>query len=132
MFLIGPALLEVSAHRILHRLHETHGAPALAAAAEIPVLSAALDQHAAAVRDILRHGVPGASKVPSAVLLAGYARGLLDQVRETNAAERDIDDPSGAPTMRGNAPRNLFGWAEADWAQLRLAGVCLHAMRQPA
>ncbi|MEU4342274.1 DUF6401 family natural product biosynthesis protein [Nocardia sp. NPDC023852] len=132
MFLIGPALLEVSAHRILHRLHETHGVPALAAAAAIPALSAALDQHAAAVRDILRHGVPGASKVPAAVLLAGYARGLLDQVRETSATERESDDPSRVPTMRGHAPGDLIGWAEADWAQLRLAGVCLHAMRQPA
>ncbi|MGO4616238.1 DUF6401 family natural product biosynthesis protein [Nocardia sp. 2YAB30] len=132
MFLIGPTLLEVSAQRILHRLHETYGVPALAAAAEIPALSAALDQHAAAVRDILRHGVPGASKVPAAVLLAGYARGLLDQVRETSAAGPDIDEPSGVPTMLGNAPGDLIGWAEADWAQLRLAGVCLHAMRRPA
>ncbi|MEU7214907.1 DUF6401 family natural product biosynthesis protein [Nocardia iowensis] len=123
MFLLGPALLEVSARKILNRLHKTHGVPALAAAAELPALSAALDQHAAAVRDILELGVEGAARVPVSVLLAGYARGLLDHVREV-AAEH------GA--MTSSTPGDLGSWADADWVQLRLASVCLHASRQPA
>ncbi|WP_378733851.1 DUF6401 family natural product biosynthesis protein [Nocardia brasiliensis] len=123
MFLLGPALLEVSARKILNRLHKTHGVPALAAAAELPALSAALDQHAAAVRDILELGVEGAARVPVSVLLAGYARGLLDHVREV-AAEH------GATTS--TTPGDLGSWADADWVQLRLASVCLHASRQPA
>ncbi len=124
MFLLGPALLEVSARKILTRLHKTHGVPALAAAAELPALSAALDQHAAAVRDILTLGVEESARVPVSVLLAGYARGLLDHVREA-AADR------GAP-MTSAAPDDLGSWANADWVQLRLASVCLHASLQPA
>ncbi|QBS41251.1 DUF6401 family natural product biosynthesis protein [Nocardia sp. CS682] len=124
MFLLGPALLEVSARKILNRLHKTHGVPALAAAAELPALSAALDQHAAAVRDILTLGVEESARVPVSVLLAGYARGLLDHVREV-AADR------GAP-MTGTAPGDLGSWANADWVQLRLASVCLHPSLQPA
>ncbi|WP_225725246.1 MULTISPECIES: DUF6401 family natural product biosynthesis protein [unclassified Nocardia] len=118
MFLLGPALLEVSAHRILTRLHRTHGVPALAAAAQMPALLARLDQHAAAVRDILAVGVPDSAKVPAGVLLAGYVRGLLDEAR--------------TGTGMGSAPSDLDEWAEADWLQLRLAGVCLHAARQAA
>ncbi|MEU7140342.1 DUF6401 family natural product biosynthesis protein [Nocardia sp. NPDC046473] len=119
MFLLGPALLEVSARKILTRLHKTHGVPALAAAAELPALSAALDQHAAAVRDILELGVESAARVPMSVLLAGYARGLLDQVRE-----------AAGHGMTGAAPSDLGSWANADWVQLRLASVCLHPSQQ--
>ncbi|WP_069164640.1 DUF6401 family natural product biosynthesis protein [Nocardia altamirensis] len=119
MFSLGPALLEVSARKILTRLHKTHGMPALAAAAELPALSAALDQHAAAVRDIIELGVEDAAKVPVSVLLAGYARGLVDQVREAQ-------EP-GRQALTSAAPDDLGSWANAGWAQLRLASVCLHA-----
>ncbi|QIS06105.1 hypothetical protein F5X71_30760 [Nocardia brasiliensis] len=125
MFLLGPALLEVSARKILNRLHKTHGVPALAAAAQLPALSAALDQHAAAVRDILEWGVEDAAKVPAPVLLAGYARGLLDQVREAATGAEGTG-------LTGAAPGDLGSWASADWLQLRLAGVCLHAARTTA
>ncbi|WP_040738720.1 DUF6401 family natural product biosynthesis protein [Nocardia tenerifensis] len=120
MFLFGPALLEVSARKILNRLHKTHGGPALAAAAELPALSAALDQHAAAVRDILELGVEGSARVPVSVLLAGYARGLLDHVREAAAGHGTVSA----------APSDLDSWANADWVQLRLASVCLHSSRR--
>ncbi|MEV6322566.1 DUF6401 family natural product biosynthesis protein [Nocardia sp. NPDC051787] len=132
MFLLGPAFFEVSARRTLHRLHQTHGAPASAAAARLPALSAVLDQHAAAVRDILRHGVADSSDVPPTVLLAGYARGLLDQVREARTAERDSHGPADVPERQGKVPQDVREWAEADWIHLRLAGVCLHGMRNPA
>ncbi|WP_067835589.1 DUF6401 family natural product biosynthesis protein [Nocardia lijiangensis] len=120
MFLLGPALLEVSARRLLNRLNTTHGAPARIAAAEFPVVSAALDQHAAAVRDILDFGVEDAGSVPAAVLLAGYARGLLDHAGPADA---------GTVPFVSAAPEDPLGWVDADWLQLRLAGVCLHAAR---
>lgn len=144
MFSFGPVLLEASARKILNRLHKTHGEPALAAAAEHPALMAVLDQHAAAVRDILELGVPGAAEIPAEVLLAGYARGLLDQVRDNNAPTHDapvldadalvrdaparVRDAGATGRMNGVAPTDTRGWAAADWLQLRLAGVCLHAM----
>ncbi|WP_253782797.1 DUF6401 family natural product biosynthesis protein [Nocardia amikacinitolerans] len=121
MFLLGPALLEVSARRMLNRLHTTHGVPARTAAAEFPAVSAALDQHAAAVRDILDFGIDGASSVPVEVLLAGYVRGLLDHVGEPDAAPMTSEAPADAP-----------GWVHADWLQMRLAGVCQYAGNQPA
>ncbi|KZM71294.1 hypothetical protein IU500_07875 [Nocardia terpenica] len=114
MFLLGSALLEASARKTLNRLHKTHGAPASAAARELPVVCAALDQHAAAVRDILDLGVENSDATPVSVLLAGYARGLLEH--------------SGRAAVR--APRDLDDWAEADWLQLRLAGVCQLAAAQ--
>ncbi|WP_454195232.1 DUF6401 family natural product biosynthesis protein [Nocardia sp. Marseille-Q1738] len=131
MFLLGPSFLEASARRTLNRLHQTHGAPATAAAARLPALSAVLDQHAAAVRDILRHGVADSSDVPPAVLLAGYARGLLDQVRADRAAERGGYGQPDAPVTRAGLPQDVREWAEAEWIHLRLAGVCLHGMRNP-
>ncbi|MBF6330821.1 DUF6401 family natural product biosynthesis protein [Nocardia transvalensis] len=114
MFLLGSALLEVSARKTLNRLHSSHGAPALAAAQEAPAVSAALDQHAAAVRDILELGVENSATVPGSVLLAGYARGLLEH--------------SGRAAL--HAPRDPDGWLSADWLQLRLAGVCMLAAQK--
>ncbi|MGV9681025.1 DUF6401 family natural product biosynthesis protein [Nocardia sp. NPDC003482] len=108
MFLFGSALLEVSARKTLNRLHQTHGVPALAAARAVPAVSAALDQHAAAIRDILEMGVENSAAVPGSVLLAGYARGLLEH--------------SGRAAL--SAPRDPHEWSAADWLQLRLAGVC--------
>ncbi|MEV6429323.1 DUF6401 family natural product biosynthesis protein [Nocardia sp. NPDC051463] len=127
MFLLGPALLEVSARRTLTRLHKTHGVPALAAAATSPALSAALDQHSAAVRDILDLGVEDSAKVPESVLLAGYARGLLDHVRESSFRAAGGQDAGELRT-----PGTPADWANADWFQLRLAGVCLHATHRLA
>ena len=112
--MLGSALLEVSARKTLNRLHATHGAAALAAAREVPALSAALDQHAAAVRDILDVGVRDSAAVPARVLLAGYARGLLEH------ADR------GAT----RAPYEPSDWARAEWLPLRLAAVCLLARPQ--
>lgn len=104
--MLGSALLEVSARKTLKRLHRTHGVPATIAATEFPAVSALVDQHAAAVRDILDMGVENSRDVPVSVLLAGYARGLLGG-----------GDAGGAPS----APRD---WLGADWLHLRLAAVC--------
>ncbi|MGV9665213.1 DUF6401 family natural product biosynthesis protein [Nocardia niigatensis] len=108
MFVPGSALLVVSARKTLNRLQRTHGAPAAEAAAVFPGVSAAIDQHAAAVRDILDLGVENSSLVPTSVLLAGYARGILEDLREAEAI----------------VPHSLLDWQDADWLHLRLAGVC--------
>lgn len=77
------------------------------AAAEVPGLTAELDQHAAAVRDILEFGVEDAGRIPVNILLAGYVRGLIEHT------EFPVFPP--------------LDWREADWLSLRVAAVCRHA-----
>ncbi|WP_063822815.1 DUF6401 family natural product biosynthesis protein [Kribbella flavida] len=96
----------------LEWLRDALGRAELAAALRIPGVVAQLDQHAAAVRDILALGVPSGRGVDPRVLLAGYGRGLVDQAAELGRPVRRIG--------RG-------GWAGAEWLDLRLAAVCLLA-----
>lgn len=95
---------------MLSRLHEQVGTAGLAAAVAIPGLGAVVDQHAAAVRDILTAGIEPGVAVAGTVLLAGYAQGVLDHLRETGNA---LD-----------APDEAAGWLRADWASVRLLAVC--------
>lgn len=95
-----PTWAESSSRRMLARVREQIGRPA-----PLPGLTAAVDQHAAAVRDILAVGVRGPAS--GVVLLAGYARGLLDGARE-----------------RGWHLREPADWASADWLTTRLLAVC--------
>lgn len=74
-----------------------------------PALVAMVDQHAAAVRDILAASTGGVGVVE----LAGYARGVQD------VAEKSGWRP--APLQRD------AGW-DADWVTVRLAAVCLLAV----
>lgn len=106
---------EFSARRTLRQLHDQFGAAGLVTASTIPGLAAAIDQHSAAVRDILAAGVEGSAAVTGVVLLAGYARGLLDQAREQGWQPRVPADPEG--------------WTRADWLTSRLLGVCALASR---
>ena len=69
-----------------------------------------VDQHAAAVRDILTVGVESGAAVAGTVLLAGYAEGVLDHLRESGTSLRVPDDMSG--------------WLRADWVSMRLLAVC--------
>jgi hypothetical protein len=96
---------------MLSHLDDKIGAPGMAVAATVPGLAAAVDQHAAAVRDILVVGVEGPAAV-GVILLAGYARGLLDHARE-------MGWPVGAPA----------GWTRPDWLTTRLLAVCDLARR---
>lgn len=64
-----------------------------------PALAAEVDQHGAAVRDILLLGVEGAGTVGAVVLLAAYGRGLLDSAVDSE-------------------------WAPASWLGVRLMAVC--------
>ena len=101
-------LTEWRARRWLTTLSTRFGSDGLAVAALVPGLGAAVDQHAAAVRDILRQGA-GATTLPERVLLAGYARGLLERC---DASVREV--------RREAAGR----WTRADWLALRLLAVC--------
>ena len=98
--------VEIKARRTLKTLHEQVGAGLLAAAA-VPGLTAAIDQHSAAVRDIVTMGVEGSAAVAGVVLLAGYARGLVDAAKEAG--------------WRFNSPAD---WTQADWFTARLLAVC--------
>jgi hypothetical protein len=97
---------ERGAQRALNALGQRLAAGAVALAAT-PALVAAVDQHAAAVRDILAHGVEGSALVAGAVLLASYARGVLEHAQQhgwTPPAEPDA-------------------WRHADWTSVRLLAV---------
>ncbi|WP_158885111.1 DUF6401 family natural product biosynthesis protein [Amycolatopsis anabasis] len=102
--------MEAAARRSLARLHDEIGAAGLAAAAALPGLSAVVDQHSAAVRDIVTLGVEGSAAVAGVVLLSGYARGLVDQ--------------AAGQGWRLRLPGDLAGWARIDWTTARLLGVC--------
>lgn len=101
--------LERSAQRLLDRLRDQVGA-GLLAAANTPGLAAVVDQHAASVRDILSIGVEAGAGVARSVLLAGYAQGVLDHVRERGEQLR--------------VPSDAAGWVRADWLCVRLLAVC--------
>jgi hypothetical protein len=120
------AVVEWKAHRFLRRLMETVGRPGLRAVAAEPGLAAVVDQHAAAVRDIVRDGMrrsgggavatlaPARTTTGGAVRLAAYARSVLDEQRR-----------SGATIA---LPQNGI-WRPRDWATLRLIAVCQLASR---
>ncbi|PSL52447.1 hypothetical protein B0I31_113119 [Saccharothrix carnea] len=112
---------DFSARRFLDRLSDELGlAAVLAPGVLAPGVLAAIDQHGAAVRDILAFGVPAAAVAGAvaagAVVLAGYAKGVLDE-----AKAQGWDLPA------------IVDWANADWLTLRLVAVCHLARRdEPA
>jgi Family of unknown function (DUF6401) len=97
------------AQRWLADLMDQLGEAGLGAAATVPALLAAVDQHAASVRDILLLGVQGAAVAAGAVLLAGYAKGLLDQAG------------TDASRLRAAVGES---WDRADWLTVRVLAVC--------
>jgi hypothetical protein len=111
------AFAEFSARRALTQLHDQLGHAGLAAASAIPGLGAAVDQHAAAVRDIVDVGVEDSATVAGVVVLAGYARGVLDKARELG--------------WRLSTPPHLADWTRTDWLTARLVAVCALANRPP-
>ncbi|OLB76467.1 MAG: hypothetical protein AUI14_18685 [Actinobacteria bacterium 13_2_20CM_2_71_6] len=81
------------------------GTPGLAAAAALPGLLAEVDQHAAALRDLLGDG----ERAPSPIGLAGYADGLRDM----------------ASGLGWHLPQSdRVDWARAPWLLVRLVAVC--------
>jgi|SRR5215207_10172940 len=100
-------------------------ASGLAAAAAMPAVLAAIDQHGAAVRDALLVdtapdpvtameavvvGAAGLVVAPSLAQLAAYLRGILDQ--------------AGADGWRPPETDHAGWWAAADWIALRVTAVC--------
>jgi Family of unknown function (DUF6401) len=102
-------LADHHAQRWLAGLMDQVGDAGLAAASAVPALLAAVDQHAAGVRDILLLGVEGSAAAAAAVLLAGYAKGLLDQ--------------AGTDAVRLRAAVGER-WQSADWLTVRVLAVC--------
>ncbi|MET9631147.1 DUF6401 family natural product biosynthesis protein [Lentzea sp. NPDC006480] len=88
---------ENRARQWISELSDRIGVARWAALAVTPALLAEVDQHAAAVRDILVFGVEGAGTVAAVVLLTSYARGLLEIEPE---------------------------WTPASWIGVRLMAVC--------
>ncbi|MGB3440177.1 MAG: DUF6401 family natural product biosynthesis protein [Actinophytocola sp.] len=107
---MGARRLERSARRALDRLHDQVGTAGLVAAATVPGLAAVVDQHAAAVRDILTTGIESGAVVAGAVLLAGYAQGIQDHLRERGLAL--------------HIPTDAADWRTASWFHVRLLAVC--------
>jgi hypothetical protein len=99
------AALAELAHRV--------GTPGLAAAAALPGLLAAIDQHAAALRDLLGDG----TRPPSPIGLAGYADGLRDMAGDLGWQLPQPDQVK---------------WARAPWLLVRLVAVCQLAAPPPA
>ena len=95
-----------SAAATLRALWEHIGSSAAAAAADLPRLTAALDQHAAAVRDALSAGVG----IIGSAALAGYAKGILDVAK---AQLRPVG--------------HKVDWSQPTWPELRLAAIAVLA-----
>ncbi|MEU5724443.1 DUF6401 family natural product biosynthesis protein [Micromonospora sp. NPDC047738] len=93
-----------SARSTLVRLTASVGATGLTAAAANPGLLAAVDQHAAAVRDSLQ----GDSRALTVAALAGYAEGVLAAALEHG----------------WRPPVEPIDWAQPDWLLTRLLAVC--------
>lgn len=102
------ALTEWRARRWLAVLTTRLGNDGLTVAACVPGLAAAVDQHAAAVRELVCEG-GNAETFSERVLLAGYGRGLLDRF--------DV-------TLRQVQIDAAGQWTRADWLALRLLAVC--------
>jgi hypothetical protein len=108
---VGIRRIERSALRMLDRLNAQLGIAGLTAATVVPGLAAMVDQHTAAVRDILTVGVESGAAVAGIVLLAGYAQGVQDHVRERG--------------LTLAIPTDTTGWREASWYHVRLLAVCV-------
>ncbi|GEL26950.1 hypothetical protein PSU4_59040 [Pseudonocardia sulfidoxydans NBRC 16205] len=121
---VGVILSEWSARRTLRRMIDEFGLPGLVAARRSPGLGAALDQHVAAVHDLLddrpfAHRSSVLTRMPARELaprLAAYARSLLEEQRRGGGA---------VPTPRPGE------WERADWLTLRLLAIC-HLGREAA
>ena len=96
-----------SAHASLDELSATVGTSGLAALAESPALLAAVDQHAAGVRDSLS----GDARALTPVILAAYAEGVRDA-----AFKHGWMPPVGE-----------LDWTQNDWVLRRLLAVCMLA-----
>jgi hypothetical protein len=101
-----------SAHACLDELTATVGVSGLDAATRVPGLLAAVDQHAAGIRDSLSSD----ARPMTAVILAAYAEGVRDA-----AFKHGWEPPAGS-----------IDWERHDWVLYRLLAVCELARTLPA
>jgi len=101
----GTTVRQSAARVTLNGLMLWLGEIGLAAATDSAGLLAAVDQHAASVRDSLGDPVDG----PDLVSLAGYATGVRDAL---------IEAAWQLP------PVSEVDWSQAGWATLRLLAIC--------
>lgn len=102
-----------AARALLDEMMARVGVDGLAAALGDVGLLAVLDQHAAAVRDALRH----AGREVGAEGLAAYAKSIV-------AAADRMGRPVPAP---GHAYVSGTAWLAAEWHLMRLVAVCMIA-----
>lgn len=95
----------LTAHAVLDHLMATVGVDGLVAALRNPGLMAAVDQHAAAVRESIR----GSDRAVDLVSLAGYARSVLALL---NRHGYSIPHPGA------------IDWSRANSHVLRLVAIC--------
>ena len=95
----------LTAHAVLDQLMASVGVDGLVAALRNPGLMAAVDQHAAAVRETLR----SAGRDVDVVALAGYARSLTAVLHRSG---RTLPAP------------DAIDWNRADGHVVRLVAVC--------
>ena len=101
-----------SAHACLDELTMSVGSTGFEATAQDPALLAAIDQHAAGIRDSLS----GDTRPLTAVILAAYAEGVRDA-----AFKHGWTPPAGE-----------IDWTRPDWVLHRLLAVCVLARALPA
>ena len=89
----------------VYRLLAQVGGPGVDTSGTLPGVLAAVDQHAAELRDVIGTG----ETPPGLVALAAYSEGLLDA-----AAELGWTPPDG----------HRVDWSRADWLSIRLRAVC--------
>jgi hypothetical protein len=98
-----------AAETVLDDIMAKVGVDGLTAAMGLPGLMAAIDQHAAAIRDSLTEIGLGIVAVP----LAGYASSVAAAAVRMG---RELPDPANVD------------WSRATWFQLRLLAVCTLAI----
>ena len=108
------------------------GADGLTLAARVPALLAAVDQHAAEVREALAAGAPGAQAQAQA--RAGEAGGVAVSDWQPATGRQDAGQAPPVSALLGYARGFVEaavgrGWSPrpgggADWESLRLAAVC--------
>jgi hypothetical protein len=95
----------ITAHAVLDQLMASVGVDGLVAALRTPGLMAAVDQHAAAIRETLR----AAGRPVDIFSLASYARSILAVLNRTG---QNLPDPA------------TVNWSRAAGHLVRLVAVC--------
>jgi hypothetical protein len=95
----------ITAHAVLDQLMANVGVDGLVAAMRSPGLMAAVDQHAAAIREVLR----AAGRPVDIFSLAGYARSVLAML---SRGGHSLPEP------------DAIDWSRADNQLLRLVAIC--------